>query len=95
MLQVSLKLSLCCTVAVKSIIAIGGFAQLCDMLVAEGFEGTSPAEAPRTDWAAKARHYHGVAKQYAATWAEQSAGGLFGGHLSAYNSNRTFSLKCK
>ena len=78
--------------AIKAIVAIGGFAQLCTMLAEEGFEGAVPAEAPGTDWHAMAEHYRAVSKRYAATWATETAGGYLGGHLSAYGSNATFSL---
>ena len=81
--------------AVKAIVAIGGFAQLCEMLAAEGFAGAAaaPAQAPGTDWRQKARHYRAISEAYARTWARETAGGYLGGHLSAYGSNATFSLK--
>jgi hypothetical protein len=41
----------------------------------------------------KAAHYHAVAKEYAAIWTTQTAGGLLGGHVSSYGANGTFSLK--
>lgn len=41
----------------------------------------------------KGAHYHAVAKEYAAIWTTQTAGGLLGGHVSSYGANGTFSLK--
>lgn len=79
--------------AVKAIVGIGAFAQLCDLLVAEGYHGGSPASGAGVNWGGKAAHYHAVAKQYARTWAVQSAGGLYGGHVSAYGHSGTFSIK--
>ena len=79
--------------AVKSIIGIGAFPQLCDMLVLEGYHGASVASGSGVDWASTARHYHAVAKEYAATWATASAGGLLGGHVNSYGANGTFSIK--
>lgn len=79
--------------AVKSIIGIGAFAQLCDMLVKEGFAGTSPASAQGVNWSAKAVHYHKVSKDYAEKWRRGTAGGLLGGHVRSWGENETFSLK--
>eukprot|EP01047_Picozoa_sp_COSAG01_P127219 COSAG01_NODE_56455_length_318_cov_0.926941_1_plen_76_part_01 len=72
----------------KSIIGIGAFAQLCDMLAAERFAGSSPASAQGVDWSAKAAHYHTVAKRYARTCTEGTKGGLLGGHVSSWGAFR-------
>ena len=61
--------------------------------VSEGYHGTSPASGAGVDWGAKAIHYHAIAKHHASTWTTQTAGGLLGGHVSAYGKNGTFSLK--
>ena len=79
--------------AVKSIVAIGAFAQLCEMLHAEGYSGSSPESGAGIDWSAQAHHYGAVARSYAETWRVGTAGGLLGGHVSSWGSNGTFSLK--
>ena len=79
--------------AVKSIVAIGAFAQLCEMLHAEGYSGSSAESGAGIDWSAQAHHYGAVARSYAETWRVGTAGGLLGGHVSSWGSNGTFSLK--